>query len=97
MAKYETTGCSFTIPDELTVRKQLYYSTTVAWIDVKEILVKRFEAAKVIVEDWESEIIPDINTFNIDEATNTECTRIVVFVANQAWLHMHKLEEIEKN
>lgn len=94
--KYETEGCSFTIPDELTVRQQLRYSSVQAFATTREKLILMWEAAKTIIDDWECESIPDYEAFDLDASTDTDHTRIIGWAGLKAWTHMQMLGEIPK-
>lgn len=94
--KYETEGCSFTIPDTLTVRQQLRYSGTVILYDVHDNLIRLWDGAKMLIEDWECEVIPDYEALDIEKETDPEIARIVAQVGLFAWGHMESLKGIEK-
>lgn len=95
--EYKTEGCSLTVPDKITVRKQVQYSSAVGFaFEDKYRLEAWWEGAKVIIEKWDCELIKDHMKFDMDKATDPEQARIVGWAGVTCWQHMQKLDEIPK-
>ncbi len=94
--EYKTEGCSFSIKDTVTVRDQLRYSGLVAFTTNAERILTLWDAAQPLITAWECELIPDLETYNMDEETNPKQAEIIAWVGTKVWSHMNGLEEIPK-
>lgn len=94
--EFETDGVRFTIPDKITVRQQLEYGGKMAFSSDQRI-VKMFQAAVDLIEEWESDIIEDIKTFDIDKSTSRKHAEICSWVGTQVYIYMQQIEDVPKN
>lgn len=114
MAEYknEALGVSFTIPDAISIRKQLQYRRAMVSAYTSEALARGndelltreddfyplfFTGAKVVIEDWKCEHLPVLNGLNFDDVTNPHVADVVFWVCNTVSGHMNRLEEVPKN
>jgi len=85
----------FTVPDKLTVRQQLAYLSAVAY---PKLDFERFWAgALTVIQNWESELIPDATTLDLNQVTDPKVTELMVWTGWQVKVHMDGLEEVPKN
>lgn len=108
MAEYknEQLGVKLTIPDTVSIRKQLQYRRAIGNAWASELIVKEgednfyplfFAGAKVVIEDWECERLPVLNGLNFDEVTNPRIADIVFWMCDIVAGHMNRLDEVPKN
>ena len=87
---------SFEVPDKFTIRKQLeFFSATGDPSQPR--FVRHWQGALVVIQDWKSEMIPDLGKLDIDNETNPEITDLMIWTGLTVVLHMNKLQEIPKN
>lgn len=96
--KYENDelGVSFSIPDAVSVRRQLEFRESVFVAD-GSIYARYWAGARDVIDDWQCEVIPDIADFDMDAATSKLEANIVNWVANTVAGHMDSLEDVPKN
>ena len=99
MAKFtsETPKIKFIVPDDVTVEKQLEFSSLITSFDKKNRLKNMWRAALVVIEDWECKLIPVLDEAELSEMTNPDQALVIAWVGSQVWDHMNSLEEIPKN
>lgn len=108
MAEYkdEQLGVSFTVPDAISVRKQLQYRRAIGNAFSSGVLAPAGEdnfyplflvGAKVVIEGWQCEHLPVLNGLNFDEVTNPRVADVVFWTCNTVAGHMNRLEEVPKN
>lgn len=102
--KNDSLGVSFTVPDTVTVRKQLQYKRGINKAFVQEVSSDGddfyplfFDGAKAVIENWQCELIPNINELNMDTATSPKVADIVFWTCNIVAGHMNNLEAVPKN
>lgn len=86
----------FTIPDRPTVRQQMRWFGAVSGGDKNETYIRYWEAAKTLVQTWESETIPDYK-IDIDTEANPTQTHNLIWAGLQVLEFMNNLEDIPKN
>ena len=86
---------TFSVPDVVTVRRQLVYFSN-SGDSSEERFVRIWNAAKTLIENWKSEVLPDIN-INLDEITNPDATALIVWAGLRVMVHMNSLKEVPKN
>jgi hypothetical protein len=92
--QFKNEKCSFTIPDRPTVRQQLAYFS--AGSGHSETLVRYWEGAKALMQDWQSEILPD-SSVSLDELSDPAQTSVIIWAGLEVLKHMNALEEVPKN
>jgi hypothetical protein len=109
--KDESLETSFSIPDAVTVAKQLAHSARTLELRNEHLFWRQFLAALILVEDWESAVIPDLSlvfktriaddeaedAVYLDEATDPRITSLIMWVGGEAVRHIINLETIPKN
>jgi hypothetical protein len=107
----ETLGTSFSVSDELTVSKQLEYSNTLYFLSDTVIFWRQFKASMVLIEDWESAVVPDLSrifqskeaddepedAIYLDEATDPRITSLIIWVGRVVGNHVVDLDTVPKN
>ena len=87
----------FTLPDEPTIRQRLLYDGVVLRGFGNEMIVRLWEAARLVIEDWECEGVPldiDLNTAGDEKVvTVIEWAGLAVF----SWREALKAERLPKN
>lgn len=95
--EYKTEGCSLTLPDTVTVREQLRYASAVSFeFDNKEKILAWWEGAKLIIDKWECEAIPDYKNFDIDTSEDPDHANIIAWAASTCFNHMMRLRNVPK-
>ena len=113
MAEFESENLAttFTVSDKITVDRQLAYNTAIFEYRTEEIFWRQFLAALVLVEDWESAVLPEPNrlfktkiaedepedSMYLDELTDPRVTSLIIWVGSTVGLHVSNLEEVSKN
>jgi hypothetical protein len=86
------------VPDHPTVRQQLAYFSTAAVGFVTGIdFVSFWRGACEIRQDWDCELIPDMDKLDMDKVTDPKITDIVAWAGSKVREHMRSLEELPKN
>ena len=85
------------MPDVITVRKQLEYTGVISFSGSRDRIVKWWDAAKTLIDEWECEEIEDYEAFDLDKSTNPEHARIIGWAATIVWQHMITLKDVPKN
>lgn len=88
---------SFTVPDALTVRQQMIYRGAIGARAGQEIFIRAWEAGQPLIEDWQSEIVPDLKTFDLDTATDPRAATLAQWAGIEIMNHVLTLEHVAKN
>jgi len=88
--------CKFTVPTRPTVRQQMEYFSACAGAREEKLLTRFWEGAKVLVIDWNCEILPDYKK-DTDDMDNPAQAELITWAALQVKAHMDSLENIPKN
>ena len=91
--KNEKLGCSFEVPDKVTVRQQLRYFSAVGTEKDEPTFVQMWPGVGVLAENWQCELLPDPKV-SLDDITNPEQVRIVVWAGTTVFRHIDKLENV---
>lgn len=94
--KNETLKTSFTLPDAVTVRKQMRYLSVAGRSRDAEYVERLWQAAKELIQDWKCEYMPDMEA-SLDEVTNGNVTNILVWASFEVKKFIEGLDEIPKN
>lgn len=89
----------FTVPKRLSVREHLEYAAIVSFSDFgsKDWISKRWEAAQVLIDEWECPALPDPKVLDLDKRDlDPNIPRIISFVATGVWVHVQRQDELEK-
>jgi hypothetical protein len=89
----EKLGCSFTLPDKVTVRQQLRYYAAVTTERDEPTQVQMWAGVGVLAEDWKCEALPDPKT-SMDDMTNPVQARIVAWAGLAVFRHVDSLEDV---
>ena len=94
MARYENEalGVSFELPERMSVRKQLEFRSRIANARGESSYTRFWEAAAVIVDKWQCELIPDPAALDLDTADDPRVADIVQWAANTVAGHITGLE-----
>lgn len=98
MAEFESKEFKtrFTVPDTVTVRHQLKFRGMAA-LAGGDVYIRFWQAAKTIIDEWESEIIPDINEFDIDTSTDSRAVDVIQWTGELISAHMARIGIVPKN
>ena len=94
--KNEKLGCSFSLPDALTVRQQLSFWDRFFNGEGECNAVRNWEAGKSLITNWQCEDMPDANA-SLDEMTGVKQARIVTWAGQQVSNMIMGLEEPAPN
>jgi hypothetical protein len=86
-------GCTFTIPDKITVRQQLEYFSAGAGLPLA---LRHWEGAKTLVQKWECAELPDY-TVDLDSITDPKATTFIIWAGIQVMQFVNALDSIPKN
>lgn len=92
----EVLKTSFTLPDKVTVRKQMQYLSVAGRSRDKEYVERLWLAARELIENWKSEYLPDLQA-SLDEVTDGNVTNVLVWASFEVKQYIEKLDEIPKN
>lgn len=95
--KNEALGVSFTLPDRVTVRMQLNYSSLAVTAYGQELFERFWNAARTVVQDWKCELVPDIDKLDLDAVDDPKIAEIVRWTGWEVKQYMDALENIPKN
>lgn len=90
-------GVSFTLPDSLTVRQQLRHRERILLNAAEDAYTRNWLAALPLISDWQSDDIPDLDEFDLDDATSVKQANIVQWVANIVAGYVFELEDVDPN
>jgi len=98
MATYtnEKFGVSFTLPDKMTVRKQLDWRGRVIESDGTT-FIRHWQAIRPLIEDWDYEPFPKLADIDLDELTDKKLADVIFWASNEGAGHMSGLDDIPKN
>ena len=88
--------CKITVPDKVTVKQQLEYFSVAGGLAGNEYWLRLWEAAKTIIQDWECELMPDVDT-DLDTLTNPLVTGVLIWAGIQVSDHINSLQVVSKN
>lgn len=100
MADFKTDlwgGASFSVPDSISVRKQLRWQAVFQRRTDDDLYLDAWNAALPLIENWQSETIPDPRQFDPETETNPNVAKLVIWAASQVSGHMTALDDIPKN
>lgn len=94
----EKLGCSFEIPDKLTVRQQLTFwqSVSDAEASAGSFSARNWEAGQPLIVNWQCEVLPD-RTASLDEMTDPKQAQVVSWASNQIVMYIVGLDGLPKN
>ena len=96
--KSEKIGFSLTVPDKITIRQQMRYKgSTMGVLDKDDKYVILWHAAQPLIETWESALVPDYKTIDLDQLYDPAVANLVMEVGSAVWLHIQRLGEVRKN
>ena len=86
----------FVIPDTITVREQLRYYSAMTIPYGKEMFIRYWEGAKVLVTEWECELFPDKNV-DLDTVTDANIPAILIWAGMTVKNHIDSMANAPKN
>ncbi len=89
-------GVRFTLPDSITVRDQLHYYGVIAESLTLDTYERYWEAAKLLIENWECKKLPDIHA-DLGELNDPKITTMILWVGTQVLTHIGDLDSVSKN
>lgn len=92
----DQTPCTFTVPDKITVKQQLEYFSAAGGSAGNEYWFRLWQAAKTLIQDWQCEIMPDIDT-DLETVTDPQISGVVVWAGVKVSEHINSLQAISKN
>lgn len=95
--KNEKLETSFTLPERITVRMQMAYFSEAALAFGEELFFRLWRAARTMITDWQSELVPSLGELNLDEADDPRIADLVMWAAMEVKKHMDTLDKIPKN
>jgi hypothetical protein len=93
--KREDSACIFTVPDRINVKQQLEFYSTVGGLSGAEMWERMWEGAKNLIQDWQCELMPDIDT-DLTTIDNPEIAGILIWASARVNAHMGGLKSIPK-
>ena len=95
----EALGASFTLPKQFTVRQNLTYKGIVGRAKGDDYFIEYWRAGQKLLEDWQSELIPDFAAVDIETETDPRIADTIFWAANTIARHMMTLTSggVEKN
>lgn len=99
MAHYENAdlGVAFDVPDRITVRQQVAFRSRLAAPDDGGIYGRYWNAAPLLLTNWQSAVIPDPATFDLDAADDPRAADIVMWVGDTLAVHLRRRETPDPN
>jgi hypothetical protein len=85
---------SFTIPDKITIRQRLQYDSVAYGNSAVNMLERLWQAAIIIVQDWQAPIPVDID---LDMAGEDGAAAVVEWVGRAVFSRMYEMKELPKN
>jgi len=85
----------FSLPDRLTVRQRMEYSAAVLYNQDKNgIMVALWEAAKLLITDWQCDVPLDVD---LDSIADPRTADVLMWAGMQTYLHVRGLTEPDPN
>lgn len=92
MAEFENKalGVKFSVPDIITVRQRLDYTTAIILSpDDDNFIARAWYGVRRLVKDWECAAIPDPLTFDIDaSSSNDAAANVILWTVNTVIGHL---------
>jgi hypothetical protein len=92
----EILDVSFSVPDVLTVRKQLRYHSLSGYRGDGGRFGDLWNAALELVEDWKCPLIPDSKALDPDQCTDPNVVTVMIWTGSTVWRHVTQLEAVPK-
>jgi hypothetical protein len=86
----------FVVPDTITVRKQLAFTSEAASQRSKDLLENLWQASRLIIEEWECPHLPDMGV-DLDDITSTKAADAITWAALEVRNYMQRLDDVPKN
>lgn len=88
--------CKFTVPDRITVKQQLEYFSVAGGLAGNEYWFRLWEAAKLFIQNWEFELMPDLNA-DLDTLSDPRVSQAIVWAGMRVSAHIDSLQAVSKN
>ena len=85
---------SFELPDVITCRDQLRFSSANIGMRDDEIFIRMWEGAKTLIEKWKCPYFDYKDSY--DNVSDPRITRAIIWAGGQDARHMNSLEKTEK-
>jgi len=89
-------GARMVVPENPTVLQIVTYDSKQYELKELPALVLLWEMAKTLIEEWESEAMPDLDA-NLEELTDPRAARVIEWANNLTANHRRSLDNIPKN
>jgi len=90
-------GVSFSLPEAVTVREQLNLRGRLLDADhLDSAHVRWFIAARPLIDDWQSDDIPDLAEFELESVMTWRVGDVIQFVANESAGHFMAMADVPK-
>ena len=98
MTHYEREGggASFDIADKFTVRQQLAYRSLLAEPG-EPLFVRHWAATQTVITNWQSDVIADPATFDLDASSDTRAADVIAWASNKVAAHITRQEAVDPN
>jgi hypothetical protein len=94
--EYKNALATFTIPDRPNVRQQLQWFGAVTGVDPSLTWVRHWAGAKVLIQSWQSDVLPDYKT-DLDTISDPSQRELILWVGLEVVKFMNALEDVPKN
>lgn len=93
----EDGAVGFDLPDRITVRQQLAFRSKLNMRDDGGVYGRYWNAAPLLVTEWQCELIPDMAGADLDTAVDPRVTEIIIWTADTIANHIAGMETPPKN
>jgi hypothetical protein len=94
--KHPTLELRFVIPDVITVRKQLAFTSVAASRREQDLIENLWRASRLVIEEWECPHVPDTGV-NLDEITSPKAADAITWACLEVRNYMQRLDDVPKN
>jgi hypothetical protein len=89
-------GARLVVPDEPTVLQLINHDSERYEANEKGAVLKLWEMAKILITEWESEALPDMNT-DLSELTDPRAARVIEWAGVMVSSYRRSLDTVSKN
>ena len=92
----EVLDISFSVPDALTVRKQLRYHSLSGYRGDGGRLEDLWKGALELIEDWKCPLVADPKALDPAQGTDPGVATVMIWTGSTVWQHVNQLEAVPK-
>ena len=89
-------GARLVVADEPSVLQLINYDSIRYEVDAKGAILNLWEMAKVLITEWESEALPDMNA-DLNEITDPRAARVIEWTGVMVSSYRQGLDKVPKN